>query len=69
MISFKGLTATAALLVFPAFVLAHGDQGSWQGHGTTNIRRTRSKSPVNLASECSLFSIRQVNVATLQRVD
>ncbi|ABM18384.1 hypothetical protein [Marinobacter nauticus] len=33
MISFKGLTATAALLVFPAFVLAHGDQGSWQGHG------------------------------------
>ena len=33
MISFKRLTATAALLVFPAFVLAHGDQGSWQGHG------------------------------------
>src|SRR6056297_2704889 len=33
MISFKRLTATAALLVFPAFVLAHGDQGPWQGHG------------------------------------
>ena len=33
MISFKRLTATAALLVFPAFVLAHGDRGSWQGHG------------------------------------
>ena len=33
MISFKGLAATAALLVFPALVLAHGDQGPWQGHG------------------------------------
>ena len=33
MISIKGLIATAALLGFPAFVLAHGDQGSWQGHG------------------------------------
>ena len=31
--SFKGLAATAALLVFPALVLAHGDQGPWQGHG------------------------------------
>ena len=33
MISFKRLTATAALLVFPAFVLAHGDQGSGHGPG------------------------------------
>ncbi|MBX2868810.1 MAG: hypothetical protein KTR18_09055 [Acidiferrobacterales bacterium] len=33
MISIKGLVVTTALLVFPSFVLAHGDQGSWQGHG------------------------------------
>lgn len=33
MISSKGLAATAALLVFPALVIAHGDQGPWQGHG------------------------------------
>lgn len=33
MISIRGLATAATLLVFPTFVLAHGDQGSWQGHG------------------------------------
>lgn len=33
MISCKGIAASAVLLVLPIFVQAHGDQGSWQGHG------------------------------------
>lgn len=33
MISSKGIAASAVLLIVPLFVQAHGDQGSWQGHG------------------------------------